>query len=106
MKLFQSSEAIRLSDLTAHQLREWRGRRAVVVPDVPASGRGRHALFSWQTVLSLRVLNELHNRFGVEVAAWRLAIAACQELLRTRSFPSLWGALIMFPSRHEAVLTH
>lgn len=104
MKLVQASEAIRLSGLTAHQLREWCGRRAVVVPDVPAAGRGRHALFSWQTILSLRILNELHDRFGTEVSAWRQAIAGCQEVLRGRSFPSLWGASMVFLSTSEARL--
>lgn len=104
MKLVQASDAIRLSGLTENQLREWCGRRAVVVPDVPAAGRGRHALFSWQTILSLRVLNDLQDRFGVEVVAWRKAIARCQELFRQSSFPSLWGASIAFPNSNDAML--
>jgi hypothetical protein len=61
MKLVQSSDAARLSGLTSNQLREWCGRRGVVVPDVPPAGRGRLALSSWQTLLALRVLNELHQ---------------------------------------------
>src|ERR1700723_3289720 len=104
MNLVQASDAARLSGLTSHQLREWCGRRSVVSPDVPAAGRGRHALFSWQTIIALRILNELHGRFGVEVSAWRQAIARCQELLRGRAFPSLWGASIVFPSATNAVL--
>ena len=104
MKLVQASDAIRLSGLTEHQLREWCGRRAVVVPDVPAAGRGRHALFSWQTLLSLRVLNELQARFGVEVGAWRQAIACSQKLFRESSFPVLWGTSIAFPNTSEAIL--
>jgi hypothetical protein len=104
MKLVQASDAVRLSGLTEHQLREWCGRRAVVMPDVPAAGRGRHALFSWQTILSLRVLNELHDRFGVEVIAWRQAIARCQDLFRECSFPALWGTSISFPNTNEATL--
>jgi hypothetical protein len=104
MKLVQASDAVRLSGLTEHQLREWCGRRAVVMPDVPAAGRGRHALFSWQTILSLRVLNELHDRFGVEVIAWRQAISRCQDLFRECSFPALWGTSISFPNTNEATL--
>ena len=104
MKLVQASDAIRLSGLTSHQLREWCGRRAVVVPDVPAAGRGRHALFSWQTILSLRVLNELQNRFGIEVIAWRHGIGRCQEILRESSFPGLWGTSIAFPNANDASL--
>jgi hypothetical protein len=106
MNLVQASDAARLSGLTSHQLREWCGRRAVVLPDVPAAGRGRHALFSWQTIIALRVLNELHSQFGVEVIAWRQAIARCQDLLRSRAFPSLWGGVIVFPSAASAMLTY
>ena len=104
MQLVQASDATRLSGLTEHQLREWCGRRAVVVPDVPAGGRGRHALFSWQTILSLRVLNELRSRYGVEVVSWRQAISLCQEIFRSTSFPALWGGAIIFPSMSEAIL--
>ncbi|MBP7818234.1 MAG: MerR family transcriptional regulator [Phenylobacterium sp.] len=104
MTLVQASDAARLAGLTSHQLREWCGRRALVVPDVPAAGRGRLALFSWQTILALRVLNELHERYGVEVCGWRIAIAQLQAVLKGRSFPSLWGAFAVFPNAHEAVL--
>jgi hypothetical protein len=75
-----------------------------VAADVPAAGRGHLALFSWQTILALRVLNEVHQRYGVEVSGWRSAIAQLQALLKGRSFPSLWGAFAVFPSALEAVL--
>ncbi|MNS23198.1 hypothetical protein D3C72_550060 [compost metagenome] len=104
MSLVQASVAARLSGLTPHQLREWCGRRAVVTADVPAAGRGHLALFSWQTILALRVLNEVHQRYGVEVSGWRLAIAQLQTLLKGRSFPSLWGAVAVFPNAQEALL--
>lgn len=96
MQLVQACDAIRITGLTAHQLREWCGRRQLVIPDQPAAGRGRHALFSWQTLLALRILKEIHDYFGVEVAAWAPAVASCQALLRGRSFPSLWGMSIVF----------
>jgi len=104
MSLVQASDAARLSGLTANQLREWCGRRELVAADVPAAGRGHLALFSWQTILALRVLNEVHQLYGVEVSGWRPAIAQLQTLLRGRSFPSLWGALAVFPNTKEAVL--
>jgi hypothetical protein len=50
------------------------------------------------------VLNELQNRFGIEVIAWRLGIGRCQEILRESSFPGLWGTSIAFPNANEAVL--
>src|SRR5260370_15106872 len=104
MKMVQASDAARLSGLTPHQLREWCGRRGVVAPDVPPAGRGRLALFSWQTILALRVLNEVHRRYGVEVSAWRPAIAQFQVLIAGRSFPALWGAFAVFPNSREAML--
>jgi hypothetical protein len=61
-------------------------------------------LFSWQTILSLRVLNELQDRFGIEVVAWRQAIGRCQEIFRQSSFPGLWGTSIAFPNATDAIL--
>lgn len=104
MSMAQASDAARLSGLTPHQLREWCGRRAVVTADVPPAGRGRLTLFSWQTILTLRVLNEVHQRYRVEVSGWRPAIAQLQTLLKGRSFPSLWGVVAVFPSAQEALL--
>jgi MerR HTH family regulatory protein len=104
MQLVQACDAIRISGLSQHQLREWCGRRGVVVPDQPPAGRGRHALYSWQTILALRLLKELHDRFGVEVSAWGRAIAVCQSLLQRRPFPSLWGTAIVFTGMDHAEL--
>jgi hypothetical protein len=62
------------------------------------------ALFSWQTILALRVLNEVHQKYSVEVSGWRSSIAELQALLKGRSFPSLWGASAVFPNAGEAML--
>jgi hypothetical protein len=75
-----------------------------VILDLPPAGRGHLALFSWQTILALRVLNELHHRYGIEVGAWRPAIAQLQDLLTGRPFPTLWGAFAVFPNSQEAML--
>jgi hypothetical protein len=104
MQLVQAADASRLAGLTGHQLREWCARRAVVTPDVPGAGRGRHALFSWQTVLALRLLREIHERFGAEVGAWKGAIEELRQLLQGRSFPSLWSTVVAFPDREHARL--
>lgn len=104
MQLLQASDASRLAGLTAHQLREWCGRRALLEPDVPGAGRGRHALFSWQTVLALRLLNEVRERFGAEVGAWKVGIARVRELLQGRSFPGLWATSVVFDDRDHARL--
>ena len=104
MQLMQASDASRLAGLTTHQLREWCARRGIVVPDVPGAGRGRHALFSWQTVLTLRLLRELNVRFGAEVGAWRAALREFRSLVEGRSFPGLWSMVVAFPDREHAWL--
>lgn len=104
MRLFQASDAGRLSGLTPHQLREWCGRRTVMKPDVPAAGRGHLALFSWRTILVLRVLNELHLRFGIEIGAWSAAMAELRAKLEGRPFQSLWNTSAAFASRSEATI--
>ena len=104
MQLIQSADASRLTGLTGHQLREWCARRAVVTPDVAGAGRGRHALFSWQTVLALRLLRELHERFGTEVGAWKGAMEELRQLLKGRSFPALWNTVAAFPDCEHARL--
>jgi hypothetical protein len=104
MQLVQSSDAARLAGVTVHQLREWTTRRDILSPDVPGAGRGRHALFSWHTVLAVRLLNELNERFGVEVGAWRGAIRQFRAIVDGRSFPQLWHAFAQFPDREHAQL--
>jgi hypothetical protein len=104
MQLVQAADASRLAGLTSHQLREWCSRRAILLPDTPGGGRGRHALFSWQTVLTLRLLRELHERFGAEVGAWSEALEECRNLLKGRPFPALWSTYVVFPDRCHAQL--
>jgi hypothetical protein len=104
MQLVQAADASRLAGLTSHQLREWCSRRAILLPDTPGGGRGRHALFSWQTVLTLRLLRELHERFGTEVGAWNEALEECRTLLKGRPFLTLWSTYAVFPDCHHAQL--
>lgn len=104
MQLVQASDASRLAGLTPHQLREWCSRRAVIPPDIRGAGRGRHALFSWQTIVALRLLRELDERFGVEVGAWKGAIEEFRHAVKGRSFPGLWNTVVAFPDRDHAQL--
>jgi len=104
MQLVQSSEACGLSGLTLHQVREWCIRRGIVAPDVAPAGPGRHALYSWQTLLVLRVLRHLHDSFSIEVGAWTEAMASLREQLQGRPFPVLWGSGVLFSSTRDASL--
>ncbi|TGR83016.1 MerR family transcriptional regulator [Mesorhizobium sp. M2D.F.Ca.ET.223.01.1.1] len=105
MQLMQTSDAARLAGVTVHQLREWCTRRDILSPDVPGAGRGRHALFSWQTVLAVRLLHELNERFGIEVGAWRGAIREFRAIIGGRPFPVLWHAYAQFSDCGHAVVT-
>lgn len=104
MQLIQAADAARLAGVSRHQLKEWCTRRRIVSPDVPGAGRGRHALFSWQTVLTVRVLSELHARFYIEIGAWQGGVNELRALLEGKFFPGLWDAWATFPDRERAFL--
>lgn len=92
--LFQAGEAAKLAGITANQLREWTGRRAIISPDVPGRGRGKHALFGPTTVLVLRILGELHARFHVEVGALSSLAERLRSDLGAAPFISLYGRAV------------
>ena len=106
VRLFQSADVLEVTGLTRSQLREWtgRGRRELLSPDVGPGGPGRHALFSWQTLLVLRLLLVLHSEFAAEVGAWAPAAKDLRDKLNSTSFPSLWHLSVFFPNRHTALL--
>ena len=95
-QMFQAADVLELTGLTSHQLRRWSTRRALVPPDVKPSGRGRHALYSWETVVVLRLLKELHDRFAVEICAWSKGMTELRSVLEGVPFPSLWGKAVHF----------
>ncbi len=107
MRLFQSADVLVLTGLSKSQLREWtgRGRRELLHPDVEPDGPGRHALFSWQTVLVLRVLLVLHRDFTTEVGAWAPAAQQLRGRLEHLPFLNLWRLCALFPSTTDVILT-
>lgn len=106
MRLFQASDTIRLAGLTKAQLREWSGtgRRRLLAPDQEAAGPGRHALYSWRTIIALSVLRTLQADFGVELKTWAPGVARFRAQLDVTSFPSLWGKLVWCASPRELQL--
>ena len=106
MLLFQAADVTSLTGLTRSQLREWcsRDRRDLIPADVEPAGPGRHALYTWQTVLVLRLLRTIHVDFAGEVGAWAPALARLRPELAGVSFPSLWGSAIHLPTRRHAEL--
>ena len=91
MHLATSRDVLRLTGLTADQLREWTVRRALIEPDLPSQKRGSEAKFSWQTVLLLRLAVVLRTHFHVELQPHRELLRATRKLFDGASFPALWG---------------
>ena len=101
MRLFQSADVQALTGLSRSQLREWTGRdrRFLVPPDVDPQGPGRVALFTWQTVLSLRILRQLQVDFAVDIGAWAPGVSAFRVLIDGLPFQALWGSVVYFSNR-------
>lgn len=89
--LIGSRDVMKVTGLSADQLREWTVRRALIQPDVPASRQGQQARFGWQTVLLLRLAVVMRVRFHIELQVHRDLLSQARLLMNGRSFPSLWG---------------
>ena len=97
VRLIGSRDVLKLTGLSADQLREWTVRRRLIHPDVPASRQGQQAQFGWQTVLLLRLAVVMRSRFHVELQVHRDLLLRARELLNGRSFPGLWNhRLVIF----------
>lgn len=83
-----------LTGLTANQLREWSHRRGLIPPDVEAGGPGRPALYSWQTVLLLRLAVVLRERFRMELQVHKDLLHALRDLFAGTPFPTLRGCVL------------
>jgi hypothetical protein len=87
MKLIPARDVLRLTGLTADQLREWTSRRGLIPADTKPNGPGSRALFSWQTVLALRV--------AIALKAHQSTLASFIQHVRGTSFPALRGRLLL-----------
>jgi hypothetical protein len=68
-ELATAKNVVAWTGLSQDQLREWTGRRGIIAPDVRPKGPGTRALYSWQTVLLLRVVITLKSKFFIELTA-------------------------------------
>lgn len=105
-RLFQAADALALAGVSRSQLREWcgKGRRGIIAPDVSAQGSGRVALYSWRTLVVIRVLHHLQTRYGIEVSAWIGAVAEFRSCLEARSFLAAWQCAAQFGSNETCTL--
>lgn len=99
-QLITTGHARRLTGLTMEQFREWTGRRALIPADVKPRRRGSPALYSWETILLLRLALILRDRFRLELQAHRDLFTDLGTGLRRVSFSSLWGRLIVLDGSH------
>lgn len=104
MEPVQFSDALRLTQLSESQLREWCGKRGLFQPTVAARGPGRVALYSWQDLISLRVFGEVFRIFGGRASGWAIGIADLRQKLDGQFFPSLWGQAALFTSQQTGEL--
>jgi len=104
MELVQFSDALRLTNLSENQLREWCGKRGLFQPTVPARGPGRLALFSWQDLIALRIFHEIISVFGGRASGWATGVGGLRQRLDDQFFPSLWGKSAIFSDQSSAAL--
>ena len=104
MELVQFSDALRLTELSESQLREWCGKRGLFQPTVAARGPGRVALYSWQDLIALRVFREVFQTFGGRASSWAAGVAEFRSCLNGQFFPSLWGTGAIFADQQSARL--
>lgn len=90
-----------MAGISKHQLREWTGRRGIVPADVPGRGRGRHALYSWSTVLVLRIVAELRTRFHMEVGCYSTLLTRLRDDLGKYAPLGLHGRILILSSPDE-----
>ena len=101
MKLIQAADVMKITGLSADQLREWTVRRGLIQPDIVPSGSGTRAKFTWQTVLLLRLAVVLRETFHAELQAHRDLLDALGTCLSNTSFPALQGMVLVIRAQND-----
>lgn len=58
------------------------------------TAKGSAALFTWQTILVIRLAVRLRDAFRIELQSHSGSLRTLRETLRARSFVSLWGLAV------------
>jgi hypothetical protein len=61
--------------------------------------------FSWRSVLRLRLLSQLHQKFGVALEEGRKATDSIRDQIDRQSFVVLWGKMMVAHEDLHAELT-
>ncbi|ATN32501.1 hypothetical protein ACO34A_01585 [Rhizobium sp. ACO-34A] len=104
MQVVGSADARAIAGLSHNRLREWTGRRGLVEPDIPASGKGTQARFSWRTLLMLRLAKSLQDDLGVELFAHKQNLRSIQKALQGETVRALWDKAAVLSLTHGASL--
>lgn len=96
--MFQSFQMVELTGLTKSQLREWCSVRQLLPSDIMPEGPGTHAMFTWQTAISLRILKSIQNDWAGTVSAWAPVVRDFRAEIKGTSFPTLFGHVVVFES--------
>lgn len=104
MRLIKAAAVQALTGLTSDQLREWTSRRHLIVPDEKPSGPGSRALYSWQTVLLLRLAVVLREKFHVELTSQKNLFLGLAQKLKNHSFPALYDSVLVIKPGGEFTL--
>lgn len=95
LPLATARSVVALTGLSQDQLREWTGRRGIIAPDVRPKGPGTRALYSWQTVLLLRVTITLKSKFFIELTASGPLLAAISAKLKGLRFSEVRNTVLV-----------
>ena len=89
---------IELTGLSKSQLREWCSVRQLLPSDIIPEGPGTHAMFTWQTAISLRILKSIHDDWAGTVSAWAPVVRDFRAEINGTPFPALFGNVVVFDS--------
>jgi hypothetical protein len=98
MQLVPTRQTLKLTGLSPAKLREWTSRRALIPADVPPKKQGSSSLYTWQTILILRLAVTLQEKFCLELQAHRALFSGLRENLRGHSFIALWDHVLALRS--------
>lgn len=104
MKMFQSFQMVELTGLTKSQLREWCSVRQLLPSDIIPEGPGTHAMFTWQTAISLRILKSIQDDWAGTVSAWAPVVRDFRAEIEGTSFPTLFGHVVVFDSLSSMII--
>lgn len=95
---------VELTGLTKSQLREWCSVRQLLPSDIMPEGPGTHAMFTWQTAISLRILKSIQDDWAGTVSAWAPVVRDFRAEIEGASFLKLFGHVVVFDGLSSMII--